>query len=58
MTSIIDVAIDEKADMIVMGTTGRTGIKRLIMGSVAEEVCRKAPCPVLTVKSHDSDHVQ
>jgi hypothetical protein len=33
-----------------MGTHGRTGLGRLLMGSVAEEVVRKAPCPVLTVK--------
>jgi nucleotide-binding universal stress UspA family protein len=37
-------------DLIVMGTHGRTGLGRLLMGSVAEQVVRKAPCPVLTVK--------
>jgi universal stress protein A len=52
-TAILDVARDEKVDMIVMGTSGRTGIKRLILGSVAEEVCRKATCPVLTIKVRD-----
>jgi universal stress protein A len=35
----------------VMGTHGRSGLGRLVMGSVAEEVVRKAPCPVLTLKS-------
>jgi len=39
------------ADLIVMGTHGRTGFGRLLMGSVAEEVLRRAPCPVLTVKT-------
>ena len=34
-----------------MGTHGRTGLGRLLMGSVAEEVLRKAPCPVMTVKA-------
>ncbi|WP_020472641.1 universal stress protein [Zavarzinella formosa] len=50
-TAIIETALDVKADLIVMGTHGRTGIGRLILGSVAEEVVRKAPCPVLTVKA-------
>jgi len=44
------VARETKADLIVMGTHGRTGLGRLLMGSVAEQVMRKAPCPVLTVK--------
>jgi universal stress protein A len=48
---ILDVAAETKADLIVMGTHGRTGIGRLVLGSVAEEVLRKAPCPVLTVKA-------
>ena len=51
--AILSAATDAKADLIVMGTTGRTGLRRLILGSVAEEVCRRAPCPVLTLKPHD-----
>ena len=47
---IVRRARDEKADLIVMGTHGRTGLGRLLMGSVAELVMRRAPCPVLTVK--------
>jgi universal stress protein A len=39
-----------RCDVIVMGTHGRTGLSRLLMGSVAERVLRKAPCPVVTVK--------
>jgi nucleotide-binding universal stress UspA family protein len=38
-------------DLIIMATHGRTGVGRLLMGSVAEQVLRRAPCPVLTVKS-------
>ena len=38
-------------DLIVMGTHGRTGMGRLLMGSVAEQVVRQAPCPVVTVKA-------
>jgi len=50
-TEILRVARETKCDLIVMGTHGRTGLNRLLMGSVAEEVVRKAPCFVLTVKS-------
>lgn len=48
---ILGAAGELKADLIVMGTHGRTGIGRLFLGSVAEEVLRKAPCPVLMVKA-------
>jgi nucleotide-binding universal stress UspA family protein len=48
---ILAVAAEEKADLIVMGTHGRGGLSRLLTGSVAEAVLRKAPCPVLTVKA-------
>jgi nucleotide-binding universal stress UspA family protein len=44
------LAAESRCDLIVLGTHGRTGLGRLLMGSVAEEVVRKAPCPVLTVK--------
>ncbi|MBI2206617.1 MAG: universal stress protein [Candidatus Rokubacteria bacterium] len=47
---IVDAARDERADMLVLGTHGRTGLDRLLMGSVAERVVRLAPCPVLTVR--------
>ena len=40
---------EQKIDLVVMGTHGRTGIAHLILGSVAEHVLRKSPCPVLTV---------
>lgn len=48
--AIVDLAEEENAELIVMGTHGRTGLGRLLMGSVAEEVVRKASCPVLTLK--------
>lgn len=48
---ILSVAEELKADLIVMGTHGRTRIRRLLMGSVAEAVSRSALCPVLTVRS-------
>jgi nucleotide-binding universal stress UspA family protein len=48
---ILRTAQETKADLIVMGTHGRTGLGRLLMGSVAEQVMRKAACPVLTVKT-------
>jgi nucleotide-binding universal stress UspA family protein len=48
---ILHFAAENHVDLIVMGTHGRTGLRRLLMGSVAEQVVRKAPCPVLTVKT-------
>jgi nucleotide-binding universal stress UspA family protein len=50
-STILQVTEDAKADVIVMGTHGRTGLSRVLMGSVAEQVVRKAPCPVVTVKA-------
>jgi universal stress protein A len=49
-TAIVEAAHQEGADLIVLGTHGRTGLTRLLMGSVAEAVVRNAGCPVLTVK--------
>ncbi len=48
---ILRVARESKCGVIVLGTHGRGGVGRLLMGSVAEQVVRKAPCPVLTVKA-------
>jgi universal stress protein A len=47
---IVDVAEEEKIDLIVMTTHGRTGLSHLMMGSVAEKIVRTAPCPVLTIR--------
>jgi nucleotide-binding universal stress UspA family protein len=52
-TAICDLAAEAKAGLIVMGTHGRTGLSRLLMGSVAEQVMRQAPCPVLTFKQQN-----
>ncbi len=49
-SEITDFAFEGGFDLVVMGTHGRTGIKHLLMGSVAERVLRRAPCPVLTVR--------
>ena len=48
--SIIDYAANKDVDLIVIGTRGRTGLKRLIMGSVANGVVQHAHCPVLLVR--------
>jgi nucleotide-binding universal stress UspA family protein len=48
---ILDAAKSAGAELIVMGSHGRTGIKRLVLGSVAEHVLRHAQCPVVTVRS-------
>lgn len=47
---IAEQAKASRATMIVMGTHGRTGLRRLVLGSVAEKTLRHAPCPVLIVK--------
>ena len=47
---ISEYAARGEFDLIVMGTHGRTGVKHLVLGSIAENVVRAAPCPVLTVK--------
>jgi len=47
---IISYAGEHKPDLIVMGTHGRTGIRRLIMGSVAEKIIRLSECPIMTVR--------
>lgn len=48
--AIANLAHEEGVELIVMGTHGRTGLMRLLMGSVAEAVVRRAPCPVLTLR--------
>jgi len=48
--SVLDVAHEIRADLIVMATHGRTGIPHFFLGSVAEKVVREAQCPVLTVR--------
>ena len=50
-TAILRAARETNCDLVVIGTHGRTGLNRLLRRSVAEEVVRKAPCLVLTVKA-------
>ncbi|HXJ78263.1 MAG TPA: universal stress protein [Candidatus Methylomirabilis sp.] len=51
--TIVRVARERGADLIVMGTHGRTGLQHVLLGSVAEKVVRLAPCPVLTVRHRE-----
>lgn len=51
---IVRYASERNIDLIVLGTHGRGGVAHMLMGSVAEQVVRKAPCPVLTV--HHPEH--
>jgi nucleotide-binding universal stress UspA family protein len=54
--SIVRVAREVEADLIVIGTHGRTGAERAVLGSIAESVLRNATCPVLTVNQTCSGH--
>ena len=49
-TAIVDEATERGVDLVVIGTHGLSGIKHMLLGSIAERVVQKAPCPVLTVK--------
>jgi nucleotide-binding universal stress UspA family protein len=49
-SAIVDMAEELEADLIIMGTRGHTGLKHVLLGSVAERTLRHAPCSVLTVK--------
>lgn len=53
---INQTAKDYHCDLIVMGTHGRRGVSRALLGSVTETVVRTAPCPVLTVRAHTTVH--
>lgn len=48
--AIIDYASDKSIDLVIIGTKGRTGLKRLLLGSVAQGVVQHAHCPVLLVR--------
>jgi len=50
---IVALATEERADIVIMGTHGRSGLSRVLLGNVAERVIHFAPCPVLTVRKPD-----
>ncbi len=52
--ALIELATQQKASLVVVGTVGRTGLRRALLGSVAEAVAREAPCSVLVVRLHPS----
>lgn len=54
-TVIVEEATQREADLIVIGTHGLSGLKHMLLGSIAERVVQKAPCPVLTVKTPRGD---
>jgi len=54
---LITVAREEKADLLIIGTHGRGFLAHMLIGSVAERIVRKAPCPVLTVREGEHDFV-
>ena len=51
-TGIVQQAIKNEVDLIIVGSYGRTGLKKLLMGSVTERVISQSPCPILVVKQH------
>jgi nucleotide-binding universal stress UspA family protein len=51
VAAVLNAATEVHADLVVMGTHGWTGLRRILLGSVAEAVLRQAPCPVLTVRT-------
>ena len=57
-TEIIEVAAALPADLIVISTHGHTGLKHVWLGSVTEQVVRRAPCPVLVVREHEHEFVE
>jgi nucleotide-binding universal stress UspA family protein len=56
--AIVRAAADAKTDVLVLGTHGRTGVTRLILGSVAAQVVATASCSVLTVRASDADEAR
>lgn len=47
---VVETAVSEQADLIIMGTHGRSGVSRFLLGSVTQKVWRQAPCPVIAVR--------
>ncbi len=57
-TEIVGAAKELESDLIVISTHGRTGLRHVFLGSVAENVVRLAPCPVLVVREHEHEFVK
>jgi universal stress protein A len=57
LVEIVQYAREANIDLIVMGTHGRSGLAHLLLGSVAENVVRQAPCPVLTVRDPEHEFI-
>jgi universal stress protein A len=57
MVEITACAVESQADLILLSTHGRTGLRHVLVGSVTENVVRYAPCPVLVVREHEHDFV-
>jgi universal stress protein A len=55
---VAEAAQASNADLIIIATHGRTGLKHILLGSTAERVVRHAPCPVLTVRQKESDSIK
>ena len=51
-------ALDERIDLIVIATHGHSGVEHILFGSTAEKVVRKAPCPVLVVRTGEREFVR
>jgi nucleotide-binding universal stress UspA family protein len=57
VSEIVDVAKQMEIDVIIISTHGHTGLKHVLLGSVAENVVRHAPCPVLIVRQDEHDFI-
>jgi len=51
--TIVAHALENRVDLIVIATHGRTGLSHVLLGSVAERIVREAPCPVLTIRDRN-----
>jgi universal stress protein A len=54
---VTNFASEEKVDLIIVATHGRTGVEHILFGSTAEKIIRKAPCPALVVRAEERDFI-
>jgi nucleotide-binding universal stress UspA family protein len=57
-STLLDYAMEQDIDLIIMGSHGRTALANILLGSVAEHIFRHAPCPMLTVKTPEHEFVK